>query len=246
MLKNKVVLITGGSRGIGRSIVELFARNGAHIAFTFLNNSQSAEEVVMLAQSYGVKTKAYVSDAASFQECQRLVSMVLNDFDTIDILINNAGIINDNLLVRMTEAQWDKVIDGNLKSVFNMTRMVVKSVMRNRGGKIINVTSIIGIKGNAGQSNYAASKAGVIGFTKSIAMEMSGRNVLINAVAPGFIETDMTAEVSVGLREKYKQAIILKRFGSSEEVAKVCLFLASDLSSYVTGQVINVDGGMTL
>lgn len=244
MLKNKVLLVTGGSRGIGRSVVELFAMHGAHIAFTYLSNSQQAEEVAKMVLSYGVKCRAYPSNAASFPECQQLVAKVINDFGTIDILINNAGITDDNLLVRMTEAQWDKVMSANLKSVFNMTRMVVKAIMRTNGGRIINITSIIGIRGNAGQSNYAASKAGVIGFTKSVAMEMSGRNVNINAVAPGFIETDMTALVSAELRDKYKQAITMKRFGSGEEVAKVCLFLASDLSSYVTGQVIKVDGGM--
>ncbi|MCE7044577.1 3-oxoacyl-[acyl-carrier-protein] reductase [Dyadobacter sp. CY312] len=245
LFANQVLLITGGSRGIGKAIVLLFASKGAHVAFTYLNSQDEASSLCDLVKNtYGVQCKAYESDASSFIQSEKLVKEVMDDFGAIDILINNAGVSDDNLLPRMSEKQWDRVMNTNVKSVFNVTRVVVKSVMRNKGGKIINITSIVGINGNLGQSNYATAKAGIIGFTKSIAQELHGRNVNVNAVAPGFIKTDMTSRVSPELTEKYRQATALKRLGSPEDVANVCCFLASNMASYVTGQVIVVDGGI--
>jgi 3-oxoacyl-[acyl-carrier protein] reductase len=245
MFANKVLLVTGGSRGIGKAVVLLFASKGAHVAFTYLNSQDEARLLCDLVKdTYGVQCRAYASDASSFVQSEELVKQVLDDFGSVDILINNAGVCDDNLLPRMTERQWDRVMNNSIKSVFNVTRAVVKSVMRSKGGKIINITSIVGINGSAGQSNYAAAKAGIIGFTKSIAQELQGRNVNVNAVAPGFIETDMTRFVSPELTEKYRQATALKRLGTPEDIANVCGFLASDMSSYVTGQVIVVDGGI--
>lgn len=244
LFTDKIVLITGASRGIGRAIARQFALQGAHVAFTYLQSETSAQSLEIELGELGIQCKAYQSDAASFTAADDLVKNIINEFGRVDILVNNAGQTDDNLLVRMSEAQWDKIIRINLKSVFAFTRAVIKHHMRANGGSIINLTSVIGLKGNAGQSNYAASKAGVIGFTKSIALEMAARNIRVNAVAPGFIETEMTSKVSPDLKEKYRQLIPMKRMGNADEVANLCLFLASEKSSYITGQVIQVDGGM--
>lgn len=244
LLTNKVVLLTGGAGGIGRSIVQRMASEGAHIAFTYLTGQEQAEILLDELAQEGIKCKGYLCDGADFKAVHKLVEQVIKDFGGVDILINNAGITRDNLLVRMTEEQWDQVISVNLKSVFNLSRAVIKQVMRAHGGSIINITSVMGIRGNAGQANYAASKAGIIGFTKSIALEMAGRNIRVNAIAPGFIETSMTATLSDMATEKWTKAIPMKRTGKPAEVANACVFLASDLSSYITGQVLQVDGGM--
>lgn len=243
LLENKVALITGGSRGIGAAIVRRFVEQGAQVAFTYRSSAAAAEALAESLSSGGIKVKAYPSDAASFQEAEALVSAVVADFGKLDILINNAGITADTLMLRMTEEQWDKVIHTNLKSVFNLTKHALKVMMRG-GGSIINMTSIVGITGNAGQANYAASKAGIIGFTKSIAKEMGSRNVRCNAIAPGFIETDMTDQLNATTRDAYLANIPLKRFGKPEEVADVCVFLGSDLGAYVSGQTISVCGAL--
>lgn len=247
LLENKIVLVTGGSRGIGKGIAERMAENGANVAFTFVSSVEKAkifEEE--LKSKYGVKAKGYQSNATDFEGSQKLADDVIADFGNIDVLINNAGITRDSLLMRMSEEQWDEVIDTNLKSAFNMTKACLRTLMKNRSGSIINITSIVGITGNAGQANYAASKAGMIGLTKSIAKELGSRNVRCNAIAPGFIETEMTEALSEEVRESWVATIPLKRGGTPEEVANACLFLASDLSSYVTGQTINVCGGMVM
>ena len=244
LLKNKNVIITGCLRGIGRATMDLFAKNGANVAFTYSSSASSAQELENELVALGVKAKGYQSNAADFDESQQLVENVLADFGTIDILINNAGITKDNLLMRMSEEDFDKVVEINLKSVFNMTKAVQKTMLKNRKGSIINMSSVVGVKGNAGQANYAASKAGMIGFTKSIALELGSRNIRCNAIAPGFIETEMTAKLNEDVVKGWREAIPLKRGGSPEDVANVCVFLASDMSAYVTGQVINVDGGM--
>ncbi|KIX22837.1 3-ketoacyl-ACP reductase [Flavobacterium sp. 316] len=244
LLEGKVVIITGASRGIGKGIAEIFAKNGANVAFTYSSSASSAQELENELTSLGVKAKGYQSNAANFDESQKLVEDVLTDFGTIDILINNAGITKDNLLMRMSEEDFDKVVEINLKSVFNMTKAVQKTMLKNRAGSIINMSSVVGVKGNAGQANYAASKAGMIGFTKSIALELGSRNIRCNAIAPGFIETEMTAKLNEDVVKGWRESIPLKRGGSPEDVANVCVFLASDMSAYVTGQVINVDGGM--
>lgn len=244
LLEGKVAIITGASRGIGRGIAEVFAQHGAHVAFTY---SASAESALALEQdliALGTKAKGYQSNAASFDQAQKLVEDVLADFGTIDILINNAGVTKDNLLMRMSEEDFDKVIEINLKSVFNMTKAVQKTMLKNRQGSIINMSSVVGVKGNAGQSNYAASKAGMIGFTKSIALELGSRNIRCNAIAPGFIETEMTAKLNPETVQGWREGIPLKRGGTPEDIANACVFLASDLSGYITGQVMNVDGGM--
>ncbi|MDK2773310.1 3-oxoacyl-[acyl-carrier-protein] reductase [Flavobacterium haoranii] len=244
LLEGKVAIITGASRGIGKGIAEIFAKNGANVAFTYSSSASSAEALENELSALGVKAKGYQSNAANFDEAQKLVDDVLADFGTIDILINNAGITKDNLLMRMSEEDFDAVIDINLKSVFNMTKAVQKTMLKNRAGSIINMSSVVGVKGNAGQANYAASKAGMIGFTKSIALELGSRNIRCNAIAPGFIETEMTAKLNEDVVKGWREGIPLKRGGSPEDVANVCVFLASDMSAYVTGQVINVDGGM--
>lgn len=244
LLENKVALITGASRGIGKGIAEVFAKHGAHIAFTYSSSASSAEALERELISTGVKAKGYQSNAADFAQSQALVDQVLADFGTIDILINNAGITKDNLLMRISEEDFDQVIEVNLKSVFNMTKAVQRTMLKNRAGSIINMSSVVGVKGNAGQSNYAASKAGIIGFTKSIALELGSRNIRCNAIAPGFIETEMTAKLNEEVVQGWRDSIPLKRGGSTEDVANACLFLASDMSAYVTGQVLNVDGGM--
>lgn len=244
LVENKVVLVTGASRGIGKSIAIEFAKAGAHVAFTYLSSVEKGLALEKELESFGIKAKGYRSDASLYVESEELVNSVLADFDKIDILINNAGITRDGLLMRMSEEQWDEVIRVNLKSVFNLTKAVIKPMMKSKSGSIINLTSIVGIKGNAGQANYSASKAGIIGFTKSVALELGSRNIRCNAIAPGFIETEMTAELNEATVEEWKKAIPLKRGGQPTEVANVCLFLGSDLSSYVTGQTIQVDGGL--
>jgi 3-oxoacyl-[acyl-carrier protein] reductase len=245
MLENKVAIVTGGSRGIGEAIVLKLAENGAHIAFSYVSSDEKANALQEKLQSFGVKAKAYKSNAADFSDCEKMVNDVIKEFGTVDILVNNAGISKDNLLLRMTPEQWDEVMATNLKSVFNMTKQVIRPMMKGRKGSIINMSSIIGMRGNAGQSSYAASKAGIIGFTKSIAAELGSRNIRCNAIAPGFVETDMTHYLKEGEAAKtFLEKIPLGRFGSAEEIANVTLFLASDLSSYITAQVISVCGGL--
>ncbi len=244
LLQDKVALITGGSRGIGEGIVRRFAENGANIAFTYRSSAAQAEALASELEAAGIKAKAYQSDASSFEAAEELITQVLADFGKIDVLVNNAGITQDTLMLRMSEAQWDKVIETNLKSVFNLTKHALRPMMKNRGGSIINMSSIVGITGNAGQANYAASKAGIIGFSKSIAKEMGSRNIRCNVIAPGFIETDMTHALDEKTRDAYLSNIPLKRLGKAEEVADVCVFLGSDLSNYVSGQTISVCGGL--
>jgi 3-oxoacyl-[acyl-carrier protein] reductase len=244
LLEGKTVIITGASRGIGKGIAEVFAKNGANIAFTYSSSVSSAEELEKELNAMGVKAKGYQSNAAKFDEAATFVQAVLTDFGKIDVLINNAGITKDNLLMRMSEADFDQVIDVNLKSVFNMTKAIQKTFLKQRSGSIINMSSVVGVKGNAGQTNYAASKAGVIGFTKSVALELGSRNIRCNAIAPGFIETEMTAKLNEEVVKGWRESIPLKRGGSTEDVANACLFFASDMSAYVTGQVMNVCGGM--
>ena len=244
LLQGKTAIITGASRGIGKGIAEIFAKNGANIAFTYSSSVESAQALEKELNAMGVKAKGYQSDASDFNEAQAFVDAVLEDFETVDVLINNAGITKDNLLMRMSEEDFDKVIDVNLKSVFNMTKAIQKTFLKQRSGSIINMSSVVGVKGNAGQTNYSASKAGVIGFSKSVALELGSRNIRCNVIAPGFIETEMTGELNEATVEEWKKAIPLKRGGEANEVANVCLFLASDLSSYVTGQTIQVDGGL--
>jgi 3-oxoacyl-[acyl-carrier protein] reductase len=244
LLHNKTALITGGTRGIGHAIVKKFASEGCNIAFTYISSHDKAKQIESDINSLGVKSKAYKWNAGSYAEGEKFVDEVLKEFGTIDVLVNNAGITRDNLILRMTEKQWDEVIEANLKSVFNTTKHVSKIMLRNKHGSIINMTSIVGEKGQAGQSNYAASKAGIIGFTKSIADEFGSRNIRCNAIAPGFIETDMTAVLPGETKKGILAAIPMKRMGTAEEVANVALFLASGLATYVSGQVISVCGGM--
>ena len=244
LLEGKVAIITGASRGIGSGIAKVFAQQGANVAFTYSSSAESAMALENELNALGIKAKGYQSNAADFSDAHKLVDDVIAEFGTIDILINNAGITKDNLLMRMSEEDFDKVIEINLKSVFNMTKAVQKIMLKNRKGSIVNMSSVVGVKGNAGQANYAASKAGMIGFTKSIALELGSRNIRCNAIAPGFIETEMTAKLNEDVVKGWREAIPLKRGGSPEDVANVCVFLSSDMSAYVTGQVINVDGGM--
>ncbi len=244
LLKDKTALITGASRGIGEAVAKKFAEQGAQVAFTY---KQSAEKAVALEDAlkqYGVKAKGYRSDAAVFADAESLVKEVIQDFGNIDILVNNAGITRDNLLLRMTEEQWDEVMTTNLKSVFNLTRFVSWYMLKQRSGSIINISSIVGLTGNAGQSNYTASKAGIIGFTKTVAQELGSRNIRCNAIAPGFIVTDMTLALDEKTVAQMKQNIPLNRLGNPDEVADAALFLASGMSSYITGQVLSVCGGM--
>ena len=247
MLQGKTALITGASRGIGKGIAEIFAKNGCNIALTYASSVEKAMAFEQeLTSLYGVKVKGYQSDAANFNQSMALAETVIADFGKIDCLINNAGITRDTLMLRMTEEQWDDVINTNLKSAFNLTKAFLKHFLGNRAGSIINMTSVVGVMGNAGQANYAASKAGMIGFTKSIAKELGSRNVRCNAVAPGFIETEMTHALDENVRKQWAESIPLKRGGSPEDVANVCLFLASDMSGYVTGQTLSVCGGMLM
>ncbi len=244
LLENKVALITGASRGIGEAIALKFAENGANIAFTYFSSEERAKAQEEKLTALGVKAKAYKSDAGNYAAAEQLAADVIKDFGTIDICVNNAGISRDNLLLRLTPEQWDEVMQANLKSVYNLTRQVIKPMMKARSGSIINLSSIVGVKGNPGQSSYAASKAGIIGFTKSIAQEIGSRNIRVNAIAPGFIETDMTHYLQDGGGDKWFEKIPMQRFGKPEEIANVALFLASGLSTYVTGQVISACGGM--
>ena len=244
LLENKTALITGASRGIGNAIARVFAAHGANIAFTYLSSEEKANALVQELEALGVKAKAYKSNAASYEEAQELSKQVHEDFGTIDTLVNNAGITKDNLLLRLSEEDWDKVVETNLKSIYNLSKPVSYIMLKQRKGSIINLTSIVGMKGQGGQSNYAASKAGIIGFTKSIADELGSRNIRSNAIAPGFIETDMTDELPEDVKKSYLAGIPQKRLGKAEEVANTALYLASDLSSYVNGQVISVCGGL--
>lgn len=244
LLSNKVALITGASRGIGRAIATRFAQEGANVAFTYLSSVEKGQALEAELAAFGIKAKGYRSDASDFQAADQLITDVVADFGKLDIVVNNAGITRDGLLMRMTEDQWDEVMRVNLKSVFNLTKAATKPMMRAKSGSIINLTSVVGIRGNAGQANYAASKAGIIGFTKSVALELGSRNIRSNAIAPGFIETEMTHGLDEKALESWKSSIPLKRGGQPEEVADACVFLASDLSRYITGQVLQVDGGM--
>ena len=245
LLDGKVALVTGGSRGIGKAIALKFASEGADVVFTYLSNKAAAEQTEQELGQFGHRVKAYASDAASFESAHELVKQVIEDFSRIDILVNNAGITRDTLLMRMSEQQWDEVLNGNLKSAFNFTHAVVPLMARQRAGSIISLSSVVGIAGNAGQANYAASKAGIIALSTSVAKEMGSRNVRCNCIAPGFIDTDMTSSLPEELRKEWAKTIPLRRCGTPEEVANVALFLASDLSSYVTGQVIHCCGGMS-
>jgi 3-oxoacyl-[acyl-carrier protein] reductase len=244
LLENKVALVTGASRGIGREIALTLAKHGADIAFTYVSSDEKAKQLENELIALGVKAKGYKSDAGNFKAADELVTTVVNDFATIDVLVNNAGITRDTLLLRMSEQQWDEVIQANLKSVFNLVKAVQKPMLKAKRGSIINMSSIVGVKGNAGQSNYSASKAGIIGFTKSIALELGSRNIRSNAIAPGFIETEMTGTLDEKTVQQWKESIPLKRAGTTEDVANLTLFLASDLSAYITGQCISVCGGM--
>ncbi len=244
LLEGKTAIITGATRGIGRGIALTFAQQGANVAFTYSSSEEAAIALEKELTTLGVKARSYKSNAADFNEAQDLVDKVLEFFGTVDVLINNAGITKDNLLMRMSEADFDNVMDVNLKSVFNMTKAVQKTMLRTRNGVIINMSSVVGVKGNAGQANYAASKAGIIGFSKSVALELGSRNIRCNVVAPGFIETEMTAKLGEETVKGWTDAIPLKRGGTPEDIANTCVFLASDLATYITGQVINVDGGM--
>lgn len=244
LLENKVALITGGSRGIGKSIVEKFISNGCNVAFTYNNSESDAKLIESNLSEKDIKIKRYKSNAAKYFEAEILVNSVINDFGKIDILINNAGITKDNLLMRMSEDDFNQVLSVNLNSVFNMTKAVQREFLKNRSGSIINISSVVGIKGNAGQSNYSASKAGIIGFTKSIALELGSRNIRCNVVAPGFIETEMTKNLSDDTLKSWYNSIPLKRGGKPSDIGNVCVFLGSDMSSYITGQVLIVDGGM--
>lgn len=244
LLEGKNVIITGASRGIGRGVATVFAKNGANIAFTYLSSTEKAKSLENELTCFGVKAKGYKSDASNFISAQDLSKSVIEDFGSIDVLVNNAGITKDSLLMRMTENDFNLVMQINMNSVFNMTKAVIKPMMKAKMGSIINMSSVVGVKGNAGQTNYSASKAGIIGFTKSTALELGSRNIRCNAIAPGFIETEMTESLEDEAINNWRNQIPLKRGGEPEDIANVSMFLASDLSSYVTGQVINVCGGM--
>jgi len=244
LLENKTAIITGATRGIGKGIAEIFAQQGANIAFTYSSSVDAAKTLEKELSSLGVNAKGYQSNAANFDAAQELAKNVLEEFGSIDILVNNAGITKDNLLMRISEEDFDKVIEINLKSVFNLTKAVIRTMMKQRSGSIINMSSVVGVKGNAGQTNYAASKAGILGFTKSVALELGSRNIRCNAIAPGFIETEMTAALPEETVKGWRDAIPLKRGGSPEDIGNACVFLASDMSAYITGQTLNVDGGM--
>ena len=244
LLENKTAIITGATRGIGRGIAIEFAKQGANVAFTYSSSVEAAKSLEEEISAHGVSAKGYQSNAADFDAAQELAKNVLETFGTIDILVNNAGITKDNLLMRISEEDFDKVIEVNLKSVFNLTKAVIRPMMKQRGGSIIHMSSVVGLKGNAGQANYAASKAGIVGFSKSVALELGSRNIRSNVVAPGFIETEMTAKLDEEVVKGWRAGIPLKRGGTPEDIANVCVFLASDMSAYVTGQTLNVDGGM--
>ncbi len=244
LLEGKVALITGASKGIGRKIAEKFVEQGAQVAFTYLSSVEKGEALEKELQTGSAKVKGYRSDASNFAEAEKLIEAIVADFGTLDIVVNNAGITKDGLLMRMTEENWDDVLNINLKSIFNVTKAASKIMMKNRQGVFVNMSSVVGVQGNAGQANYAASKAGIIGFSKSIAKELGSRNIRTNVVAPGFIRTEMTDVLDPKVVEGWAQAIPLKRAGETEDVANVCVFLASDMSAYVNGQVLSVCGGM--
>lgn len=244
LLEGKNILITGASRGIGNGIAVTLASHGANIFFTYVNSKDSATALEEKIQKYGVKVRSYKSDASSFNESHKLVENIISDFDRIDVLINNAGITKDNLLLRMSEDDFDKVISINLKSVFNMSKAIQRFFLKQRSGVFIHISSVVGIKGNAGQSNYAASKSGIIGFSKSLAQELGSRNIRSNVIAPGFIETEMTNKLDEKIIDGWIKSIPLRRGGKTEDVANSCVFLSSELSTYITGQVLQVDGGM--
>ena len=246
LLEGKTAVITGGSRGIGRGIALRFAREGANIALTNISESEEFTLVINEVAALGVKSKGYVSDASDFASSEKVIDQIVADFGTVDILVNNAGITRDTLLMRMTEEQWDQVLTVNLKSVFNLTKAVIKPMMKQRSGSLINMSSVVGVTGNAGQANYSASKAGILGFTKSVAKELGSRNVRCNAIAPGFILTEMTEKLPEDVKNEWISKIPLRRGGTTDDVANIALFLASDLSSYVTGQTVNVCGGMVM
>lgn len=245
-LKGKTAIITGASRGIGKTIAVAFARLGSNVIINYSNNEKAAQETANETMSFGVRAEVIKADVSNFQEVENLVKKVLNQFDSIDILVNNAGITKDNLLLRMSEDDFDKVININLKGTFNFTKAVSKVMIKQKQGKIINISSVVGIIGNSGQSNYAAAKAGMIGFTKSIAKELGSRGICVNAIAPGFIETDMTSVLSDKIKEQFIGTIPLKRAGKAQDIANAAVFLASEFSDYITGQVINIDGGMVM
>jgi 3-oxoacyl-[acyl-carrier protein] reductase len=244
LLQNKTALVTGASKGIGRSIALTFAEQGANVAFTYLSSVEQGQALEAELAAKGIKAKGYRSDASDFAQADKLINDVIADFGSLDILVNNAGITMDNLLLRMNEEAWDRVINVNLKSCFNTVKAATKQMMKQKSGSIINMTSVVGLKGNAGQANYSASKAGIIGFTKSVALELGSRGVRSNAIAPGFIETEMTGKLDEKTVQGWRDAIPLKRGGSPDDVANACVFLGSDMSSYMTGQVLQVDGGM--
>jgi 3-oxoacyl-[acyl-carrier protein] reductase len=244
LLENQVAIITGATRGIGKAIAELFADQGANVVFTYVSSDDKARALEAELLAKGVKAKGFKFDVANLAACENMAAEVVKEFERIDIVVNNAGITRDNLLMRMTEEQFDEVITTNLKSVFNMTKAVQRTMLKQRSGSIINMSSVVGVKGNAGQANYAASKAGILGFTKSVALELGSRNIRCNAIAPGFIETEMTGVLDEAMVQQWRDSIPLKRGGTPEDVANLTLFLASSMSAYVTGQVINVDGGM--
>jgi len=244
LLESKIALITGASKGIGRAIALKYAENGANVAFTYLSSVEKGEALEKELTGKGVKAKGFRSDASDYAAAEQLVNNVIEEFGSLDILVNNAGITADNLLMRMTEEMWDKVINVNLKSCFNTVKAATRILMKQRSGSIINITSVVGLKGNAGQANYAASKAGIIGFTKSVALELGSRGIRSNAIAPGFIETEMTESLDPDTVQGWRDAIPLKRGGQPEDVADLAVFLGSDMSSYITGQVVSVDGGM--
>ncbi len=244
LLKGKTAIITGASKGIGKGIAEVFVKNGANLAFTYLSSVERGQALEKELKEHGTQVKGYRSDASKMEDAEDLVAQVIEDFGVIDIVVNNAGITKDTLLMRMTEEDFNRVIEVNLNSVFNMTKSVQRTFLKQRAGSIVNISSVVGVKGNAGQANYSASKAGIIGFTKSVALELGSRNIRCNAIAPGFIETEMTAVLDETTVSQWREGIPLKRGGSPEDVANACLFLASDLSNYISGQVLNVCGGM--
>ncbi|MDA8566129.1 3-oxoacyl-[acyl-carrier-protein] reductase [Schleiferiaceae bacterium] len=244
LLAGKTAIITGASKGIGKGIAEVFAKNGANVAFTYLSSVERGQALEQELKEHGAQVKGYRSDASKMEDAEALVAQVIEDFGGIDIVVNNAGITKDTLLMRMTEEDFNRVIEVNLNSVFNMTKAVQRTFLKQRAGSIVNISSVVGVKGNAGQANYSASKAGIIGFTKSVALELGSRNIRCNAIAPGFIETEMTAVLDENTVQQWREGIPLKRGGSPEDVANACLFLASDMSGYISGQVLNVCGGM--
>ncbi|WP_114752223.1 3-oxoacyl-[acyl-carrier-protein] reductase [Pleomorphovibrio marinus] len=245
LLSGKTALVTGASKGIGRAIAIKYAQEGANVAFTYLSNVEKGEALEKELSELGIKAKGYRSDASDFKAAEELINSVIGEFGTLDILINNAGVTRDNLLMRMSEEHWDEVININLKSCFNTVKAATRTMMKAKSGSIINITSVVGVKGNAGQANYAASKAGIIGFTKSVALELGSRNIRCNAVAPGFIETEMTAVLDEKTVQGWRDGIPMKRGGKPEEVADACVFLGSDMSTYISGQVVQVNGAMS-